>query len=131
MAQHAPEHGQELITAHVHRWKMVAKASKITPAEGRFIPGVMLVGIRDSLACPVEPAIASPRFAEHSDPTWRQDTVQFSRRQLQIEMMQDRIAPDPIEGCVREGEPLHVANQKPRLYPVGVCPYLGFAHVAG
>ena len=104
---------------------------EIAGASGRFIGGAVLAGIGESAACPVEPAIARPWLAEDSDAARREDALNLPSRLAQVEMVQDRVAPDAFEAGVRAGQAFGIANEQADGHAVGVRTGAGFTHIAG
>lgn len=102
------------------------------PATERLlVRRAFLAGVGQVAAGPTQQRVLTPWLAKDCNAAWPQDAEEFPAGNLDIQMMQDGVAPDAIEGLVGERESLAVGLHELNLYTIRLSPPAGFFQVAG
>jgi hypothetical protein len=123
-------HREELIATGFNVREGFPELAQLPPAERFFIRGASLGGIWQSAARPPQNWIAAPRFAEDGDASGSQDAPQFLSSDAQIEVVQDGVAPDAVEGFIGEWQPLAVGLHEGNGDAIGIGSAPRFGEVA-
>ena len=111
--------------------KYLAQGPEIARAQWSFVWRALLLWIGEPTACEIEQGIVAPGFAEDGEAAGFEDAGQFACRARQMQVVQDRIAPDAIKGGVREGELFGIGLHEIDRYTVGDGPAACFFEITG
>jgi len=94
-----------------------------------FVGRPLLAAVRQAVASPIQKRILSPRLGKNGDAAWSQYAEQLRCGRLKIQMMQNRVAPNSVEGAIGERQPLAVGLHEIDVDLVGSGSLSGFAQV--
>ena len=127
----APEHRRQLMAAGVQAWEVALQAAQVAEAPRRFVGGASLARVGEPLPGEGEQAIAALGFADDGTSARSQHAGDLRRGAVQVEMMQDGVAPDAVECPIGEGKPLAVAGDEIDLDGIAFGAPPGLAEIAG
>src|SRR5262249_26151218 len=100
LAENSTDHRKQLKALQFRIGKDFAQLSEVCSSQRLFIAGAALARIGQLLAAPSQQRIAAPGFAKHRYAVRLQDTFDFLPCNGQVEMMQNRIAPNGVEAGI-------------------------------
>ncbi len=112
------DHSQELDSVKFHLAEHLGERLEVAFFEWHFIRCAGFATVRQILPRELEQRIPAPRFAKDRNAARGEDSRQFSANRLQIQMMQNRTAPDHIERILSKRQLMRIRDDPANWAPI-------------
>jgi hypothetical protein len=96
------DHAKQLKWLHAHAWKRSLQQIDLTPRQWLLVRRSRFTRIRNPVPNHVQEWVAAPGFTEGKRATRFENAAQLGQCALEVEMMQDGVAPDGVEAGIVE-----------------------------